>query len=289
MPIITSAIPLRRRAVSEAGWVKLLLIGAGVAVLTLFLLLPLATVFGEAFSKGIDAYVVAIADDDAQAAIRLTLIVAVISVPLNVVFGVAAAWCLAKFDFRGKSLLTTLVDIPFSVSPVISGLIYVLLFGLQGWFGPWLRDHDIKLIFAVPGIVMATVFVTFPFVARELIPLMEEQGTEEEEAAVVLGAGGWRIFWTVTLPNIKWGLLYGVLLCNARAMGEFGAVSVVSGHVRGLTNTMPLHIEILYNEYNYMAAFAVASLLAMLALVTLAAKALLEWRFSREIAADARH
>lgn len=282
-------VPLRPRAVSEARWVKVLLICIGVGLLAIFLLLPLATVFAEALSKGIDAYVGALVDEDAQAAIRLTLIVAVIAVPLNVVFGLTAAWCIAKFDFHGKSLLTTLIDIPFSVSPVISGLLYVLLFGLQGWFGPWLQAHDIKLIFAVPGIVMATVFVTFPFVARELIPLMEEQGTEEEEAAVVLGASGWRVFWKVTLPNIKWGLLYGVLLCNARAMGEFGAVSVVSGHVRGLTNTMPLHVEILYNEYNYMAAFAVASLLAMLALVTLAAKALLEWRFSREIAAGARH
>jgi sulfate transport system permease protein len=284
-----ATVPLRPRAVSEAPWVKLLLITIGVAILTLFLLLPLATVFGEALSKGVGAYASALVDDDAQAAIRLTLLVAAIAVPFNVVFGVAAAWCIAKFDFRGKSLLTTLIDIPFSVSPVISGLVYVLLFGLQGWFGPWLKDHDIKLIFAVPGIVLATVFVTFPFVARELIPLMEEQGTEEEEAAVVLGASGWCVFWRVTLPNIKWGLLYGVLLCNARAMGEFGAVSVVSGHVRGLTNTMPLHVEILYNEYNYMAAFAVASLLAMLALVTLAAKALLEWRFSSEIAAGSRH
>ncbi|PKU24778.1 sulfate ABC transporter permease subunit CysW [Telmatospirillum siberiense] len=283
-----SAARRRSRAVSETLWVKGLLTALGVAILGLFLLLPLATVFGEAFSKGADAYFAALVDDDALAAIRLTLLVAVIAVPLNVVFGAVASWCIAKFDFRAKSLLITLIDIPFSVSPVISGLIYVLLFGLQGWFGPWLRDHDIKLIFAVPGIVLATVFVTFPFVARELIPLMESQGTEEEEAAVVLGASGWRIFWTVTVPNIKWGLLYGVLLCNARAMGEFGAVSVVSGHVRGVTNTMPLHVEILYNEYNYMAAFAVASLLALLALVTLAAKALLVWRFSREIAADAR-
>lgn len=283
-----SAIPRRPRAVSEAPWVKVALIAVAIAILGLFLLLPLATVFGEAFSKGVDAYFAALADDDAVAAVRLTLIVAVIAVPLNVVFGATASWCIAKFDFRGKSLLITLIDIPFSVSPVISGLVYVLLFGLQGWFGPWLRDHDIKLIFALPGIVLATVFVTFPFVARELIPLMEAQGTEEEEAAVVLGASGWRIFWTVTVPNIKWGLLYGVLLCNARAMGEFGAVSVVSGHVRGLTNTMPLHVEILYNEYNYMAAFAVASVLAMLALVTLVAKTLLAWRFSREIAADAR-
>ena len=231
----------------------------------------------------------ALADRRRRAAIRLTLTVAGIAVPLNVVFGVAAAWCIAKFEFPGKSMLTTLIDVPFSVSPVISGLIYVLLFGLQGWFGPWLAQHDYKVIFAAPGMILATVFVTFPFVARELIPLMEEQGTDEEEAAVVLGAGGWRIFWHVTLPNIKWGLLYGVLLCNARAMGEFGAVSVVSGHIRGLTNTMPLHVEILYNEYNYMAAFAVASVLAMLALVTLAARALLEWRFADEIAAGARH
>lgn len=269
-------------------WVRVLLVCAAMTVLTLFLLLPLITVFGEALSKGLDAYVAALSDSDALAAIRLTLLVAAIAVPLNVVFGIAAAWCIAKFDFSGKSLLTTLIDIPFSVSPVISGLLYVLLFGLQGWFGPWLREHDVKLIFAVPGIVLATVFVTVPFVARELIPLMEAQGTEEEEAAVVLGAGGWRIFWSVTLPNIKWGVLYGVLLCNARAMGEFGAVSVVSGHIRGLTNTMPLHVEILYNEYNYVAAFAVASLLALLALLTLAAKSLLEWRFSRELAAATR-
>jgi sulfate transport system permease protein len=270
-------------------WVRIGLIGAACAVLTLFLLLPLATVFEEALSKGVDAYFKALADDDARAAIRLTLTVAGIAVPLNVAFGVIAAWCIAKFEFPGKSLLTTLIDVPFSVSPVISGLIYVLLFGLQGWFGPWLSLHGYSIIFAVPGMVLATVFVTFPFVARELIPLMEEQGTDEEEAAVVLGAGSWRIFWHVTLPNIKWGLLYGVLLCNARAMGEFGAVSVVSGHIRGMTNTMPLHVEILYNEYNYMAAFAVASVLAMLALVTLAARALLEWRFAKEIAAGARH
>lgn len=284
-----SSADYRSRVVGEAAWIKYLLIGLAVTILGLFMLLPLATVFGEAFSKGADAYFAALADDDALSAIRLTLLIAAISVPLNIAFGVVASWCIAKFDFLGKSLLVTLIDIPFSVSPVISGLIYVLLFGLQGWFGPWLREHDIKLIFAMPGIVLATIFVTFPFVARELIPLMEAQGTEEEEAAVVLGASGWRIFWTVTLPNIKWGLLYGVLLCNARAMGEFGAVSVVSGHVRGVTNTMPLHVEILYNEYNYMAAFAVASLLALLALVTLVAKSLLEWRFSREIAADVRH
>jgi len=285
----TAIVPNRRRALSEPLWVKFGLIGLALAFLGLFLLLPLLSVFGEALAKGIDAYFRALADDDAQSAIRLTLTVAVIAVPLNVVFGVTAAWCVAKFEFPGKSILISLIDLPFSVSPVISGLIYVLLFGLQGWLGPWLSGHDVKIIFAVPGIVLATVFVTFPFVARELIPLMEEQGTDEEEAAVVLGASGLVLFWKVTLPNIKWGLLYGVLLCNARAMGEFGAVSVVSGHVRGLTNTMPLHVEILYNEYNYVAAFAIASVLALLALVTLAAKSLLEWRFSKEIAASARH
>jgi len=284
-----ATVPNRRRALSEPLWVKFGLIGLALAFLGLFLLLPLLSVFGEALAKGIDAYFRALADDDAQSAIRLTLTVAVIAVPLNVVFGVTAAWCVAKFEFPGKSILISLIDLPFSVSPVISGLIYVLLFGLQGWLGPWLSGHDVKIIFAVPGIVLATVFVTFPFVARELIPLMEEQGTDEEEAAVVLGASGLVLFWKVTLPNIKWGLLYGVLLCNARAMGEFGAVSVVSGHVRGLTNTMPLHVEILYNEYNYVAAFAIASVLALLALVTLAAKSLLEWRFSKEIAASARH
>jgi sulfate transport system permease protein len=230
-----------------------------------------------------------LADDDVQSAVRLTLTVAGIAVPFNLVFGVTAAWCIAKFDFRGKHVLISLIDLPFSVSPVISGLIYVLLFGAHGWFGPWLKDHGVQIIFAVPGIVLATVFVTFPFIARELIPLMEAQGTEEEEAAVVLGARGWHIFWRVTLPNIKWGLLYGVLLCNARAMGEFGAVSVVSGHIRGLTDTMPLEVEILYNEYNFLAAFAVASLLAMLALLTLAAKSLLAWRFSKELAAGGRH
>ncbi|HLN24195.1 MAG TPA: sulfate ABC transporter permease subunit CysW [Patescibacteria group bacterium] len=287
--ITTAAVPNRQRALSEPLWVKFGLIGLALAFLGLFLLLPLLSVFGEALAKGFDAYFRALADEDAQSAIRLTLIVAVIAVPLNVVFGVTAAWCVAKFEFPGKSILISLIDVPFSVSPVISGLIYVLLFGLQGWLGPWLSGHDVKIIFAVPGIVLATVFVTFPFVARELIPLMEEQGTDEEEAAVVLGASGLVLFWKVTLPNIKWGLLYGVLLCNARAMGEFGAVSVVSGHVRGLTNTMPLHVEILYNEYNYVAAFAIASVLAMLALVTLAAKSLLEWRFSKEIAASARH
>jgi sulfate transport system permease protein len=243
-----------------------------------FLAAPLYTVFSQAFAKGPEAYARALSHPDSLAAIRLTLMTAAIAVPLNLAIGLCASWAIAKFEFKGKSLLITLIDLPFSVSPVISGLIFVLLFGLQGWFGPFLTAHEIKLIFAVPGIVMATIFVTFPFVARELIPLMQEQGTEEEEAALMLGANGWQTFFRITLPNAKWGLLYGVLLCNARAMGEFGAVSVVSGHIRGLTNTMPLHIEILYNEYNYVAAFAVATLLAGLALVTLCAKSLLERR-----------
>jgi sulfate transport system permease protein len=265
-------------AITEPFWVKALLIGIALAFLTLFLFVPLIAVFTEALKKGWGAYAVAILEPDALAAIKLTLLVAVISVPLNLVFGVAAAWAIAKFEFRGKSILLTLIDLPFSVSPVIAGLIYVLIFGAQGWFGPWLSDHDIKILFAAPGIVLATIFITFPFVARELIPLMQSQGNEEEEAALVLGASGWRTFWHVTLPNIKWGLLYGVILCNARAMGEFGAVSVVSGHIRGETNTMPLHVEILYNEYNFTAAFATASLLALLALVTLAIKTFIEWR-----------
>jgi sulfate transport system permease protein len=235
-------------------------------------------VFTEALKKGWHTYLAAIVEPDAWAAIKLTLLTAGIAVPLNLVFGVAAAWTIAKFEFRGKSILLTLIDLPFSVSPVVSGLIYVLLFGAQGWLGPWLAEHDIKILFAVPGIVLATIFVTFPFVARELIPLMQAQGNEEEEAALVLGASGWRTFWHVTLPNVKWGLLYGVILCNARAMGEFGAVSVVSGHIRGETNTMPLQVEILYNEYNFAAAFAIASLLALLALVTLAIKSFIEWR-----------
>jgi len=267
-----------RRATSEPPLVKWLLIGGALAFLTFFLFLPLAIVFTEALKKGVDVYLAAVAEPDARSAIQLTLLAAGISVPLNLVFGVAAAWCIAKFEFRGKNVLLTLIDLPFSVSPVISGLIFVLVFGLQGWFGEWLRDHDLKIIFAVPGIVLATTFVTFPFVARELIPLMQAQGTEQEEAARVLGAGGWAIFWRVTLPNIKWALLYGVILCNARAMGEFGAVSVVSGHIRGQTNTMPLHIEILYNEYQFAAAFAVASLLALLALVTLVLKYIVEQR-----------
>ncbi|MGB0127925.1 MAG: sulfate ABC transporter permease subunit CysW [Rhodocyclaceae bacterium] len=253
----------------EPAWIKATLISVALSFFALFLLLPLASVFAQALRKGWFAYLSALVEPDALAAVELTLLVAVIAVPLNLVFGVAAAWAIAKFEFFGKRLLVTLIDLPFSVSPVVSGLIYVLLFGAEGWFGSWLAEHDIKIIFAVPGLVLATIFVTFPFVARELIPLMEAQGQEEEEAAVVLGASGWQVFWHTTLPNIKWGLLYGVILCNARAMGEFGAVSVVSGHIRGQTNTMPLQVEILYNEYNYAAAFAVASLLALLALVTL--------------------
>jgi sulfate transport system permease protein len=262
----------------DPAWVRIALIALALGFLALFLFMPLAAVFVGALKKGWGSYLAAIAEPDALSAIKLTLIAAGIAVPLNLVFGVAAAWAIAKFEFRGKSFLTTLIDLPFAVSPVISGLIYVLIFGAQGWFWPWLIEHDLKVVFAVPGIVLATVFVTFPFVARELIPLMQAQGTEEEEAAVVLGAHGWQVFRRVTLPNIKWGLLYGVILCNARAMGEFGAVSVVSGHIRGLTNTMPLHIEILYNEYQFTAAFAVASLLALLALVTLAAKTYVEQR-----------
>lgn len=265
-------------ATTEPAWVRWSLIAAALTFLSLFLFVPLVAVFFEALKKGWDVYLAAIVEPDAVSAIKLTLIAAGISVPLNLVFGISAAWAIAKFDFRGKSLLLTLIDLPFSVSPVIAGLIYVLVFGLQGWMGEWLRDHDLKIIFAVPGIVLATVFVTFPFIARELIPLMQAQGQEQEEAARVLGASGWQIFWRVTLPNVKWALLYGVILCNARAMGEFGAVSVVSGHIRGFTNTMPLHIEILYNEYQFAASFAVASLLAGLALVTLVLKYLVEQR-----------
>jgi sulfate transport system permease protein len=279
---------IKQPALKETPLAQWLLTLAALVFLLLFLFLPLLAVFTEALRQGIGAYLVALVEPDAFSAIKLTLLVAAIAVPANLVFGVAASWCIAKFEFRGKQLLLTLIDLPFSVSPVISGMIYVLLFGLHGWIGPWLKAHDIQIIFALPGIVIATIFVTFPFVARELIPLMQEQGREDEEAAIVLGAGGWQIFWRVTLPNIRWGLLYGVLLCNARAMGEFGAVSVVSGHIRGQTNTMPLHVEILYNEYNFVAAFAVASLLALLALVTLAAKSVLEWRFAAEIAASRR-
>ena len=271
----------------EPRWVRWTLIAIALTFLTLFLFVPLVAVFTEALKRGWDTYVESILDPDAISAIKLTLIAAGIAVPLNLVFGVAAAWAIAKFDFKGKSILLTLIDLPFSVSPVIAGLIYVLLFGAQGWFGEWLAAHDIKILFAVPGIVLATVFITFPFVARELIPLMQQQGTEEEEAALVLGASGWQTFWRVTLPNIKWGLLYGVILCNARAMGEFGAVSVVSGHIRGETNTMPLQVEILYNEYNFTAAFAIASLLALLALVTLAVKTFIEWRLHQSRSADA--
>ena len=285
MSAIALAIPAgaqRTLATQEPAWVRWTLIGLALAFLTLFLFVPLISVFYEALRKGVQVYFASIVEADALSAIRLTLITAAIAVPLNLVFGLAAAWAIAKFEFRGKNLLITLIDLPFSVSPVISGLIYVLIFGLQGWLGPWLAEHDIKIIFAVPGIVLATIFITVPFVARELIPLMQAQGTEEEEAAVLLGASGWQTFFRVTLPNIKWGLLYGAILCNARAMGEFGAVSVVSGHIRGLTNTMPLHVEILYNEYNFAAAFAVASLLALLALVTLALKALVESRTTPE-------
>jgi sulfate transport system permease protein len=286
-----AAQPVARRSVAprtalaataEPAWVRRTLIGMALAFLAFFLFVPLAAVFFEAFKKGWGVYLAAITEPDAVSAIWLTLIAAAISVPLNLVFGIAAAWSIAKFDFRGKNVLLTLIDLPFSVSPVIAGLIYVLIFGLQGWFGESLRDHDLKVIFAVPGIVLATVFVTFPFVARELIPLMQAQGQEQEEAARVLGASGWQMFWRVTLPNVKWALLYGVILCNARAMGEFGAVSVVSGHIRGQTNTMPLHIEILYNEYQFAAAFAVASLLALLALVTLVLKYAVEQRVKKQ-------
>ncbi|MEI6228342.1 MAG: sulfate ABC transporter permease subunit CysW [Methylophilaceae bacterium] len=271
----------RSRATSEPSWVRWSLIGLMLAFLTLFLIVPLVAVFTEALRKGFSTYITTLIDPDALSSIQLTLIAAAIAVPLNLVFGVAAAWAIAKFEFKGKSILITLIDLPFAVSPVIAGLIYVLIFGLQGWVGSSLVDNDIKVIFAIPGIVLATIFVTFPFVARELIPLMQAQGKEEEEAGLVLGASGWQILWRITLPNVKWGLLYGVILTNARAMGEFGAVSVVSGHIRGMTNTMPLHVEILYNEYNYAAAFAVASLLAILALVTLVLKSLVEWQSAR--------
>ena len=285
-------VPAARRvataATVESAAVRWILIGVAVGFLALFIVLPLAIVFSQAFAKGIGVYWASLRTPDALAAIRLTLLAAGIAVPLNLVFGVAAAWAIGKFDFVGKSLLITLIDLPFSVSPVVSGLIYVLLFGLQGVLGSWLARHDLQIIFAVPGIVLATIFVTFPFVARELIPLVQAQGQEEEEAAIALGASGWQTFFRVSLPNIKWGLLYGVILCNARAMGEFGAVSVVSGHIRGRTNTMPLHIEILYNEYQFSAAFAVASLLALLALATLVVKTIVEWRARRQLAESAR-
>ena len=268
---------------TESPLVRWTLTALALAFMALFLLLPLAAVFTEALRNGAAAYFDALKDPDAWSAIRLTLLTALVAVPLNLVFGIAAAWAIAKYEFKGKAFLTTLVDLPFSVSPVVAGLIYVLVFGAQGWFGPWLQAHDIKIVFAVPGIILATVFVTFPFIARELIPLMQAQGNDEEQAAIVLGASGWQTFWHVILPNIKWGLIYGVILCNARAMGEFGAVSVVSGHIRGQTNTMPLHVEILYNEYQSVAAFAVASLLALLALVTLVLKSIVEWRHEREL------
>ncbi len=292
LPLSTRALQPDRRvataATGESVLVRWVLIGVAVLFLGVFIFLPLAIVFSQAFAKGISVYWASLVQPDALAAIRLTLLAAAIAVPLNVVFGVAAAWAIGKFEFVGKSLLITLIDLPFSVSPVVSGLIYVLLFGLQGVLGPWLARHDLQVIFAVPGIVLATIFVTFPFVARELIPLLQAQGQEEEEAALALGASGWQTFFRVSLPNIKWGLLYGVILCNARAMGEFGAVSVVSGHIRGRTNTMPLHVEILYNEYQFSAAFAVASLLALLALTTLFVKTIVEWRARRQLAESAR-
>jgi sulfate transport system permease protein len=287
-----AAAPKRRparSAVTESPATRYVLIAVALVFLALFLVLPLLSVFVQALAKGADTYFASLTEPDTVAAIRLTLLVAAIAVPLNLVFGVAAAWAIAKFEFKGKAFLITLIDLPFSVSPVISGLVYVLLFGAGSALGPWLTAHGIQILFAVPGIVLATVFVTFPFVARELIPLMQEQGTTDEEAALSLGATGWQVFWRVTLPNIRWGLLYGVLLCNARAMGEFGAVSVVSGHIRGLTNTMPLQVEILYNEYNFAGAFAVASLLALLALVTLVVKTILEFRYARAVSHDTAH
>ncbi|MBY2918209.1 sulfate ABC transporter permease subunit CysW [Rhizobium leguminosarum] len=290
MALDVTAQPTKLRSVTTENRIaRFSLIILSLVFLLLILLLPLAAVFVEAFRKGAGPFLQALADAETFSAIRLTLIVAGVSVPLNLVFGVAAAWAIAKFEFKGKAFLTTLIDLPFSVSPVISGLVFVLLFGANTWLGQWFSAHDIKILFAVPGLILATMFVTFPFVARELIPLMQEQGTADEEAALSLGASGWQTFWHVTLPNIKWGLLYGVLLCNARAMGEFGAVSVVSGHIRGQTNTMPLQVEILYNEYNFTGAFAVATLLALLALVTLVLKTLLEMRYSAEIAASRRH
>ena len=286
--VLPVAHPRLRAPTTETAAVKAILIAVALGFLGLFLAFPLIIVFFEALRGGIGAYLASLREPEALAAIRLTLLVAIIAVPANLVFGVAAAWAIAKFKFPGRTFLITLIDLPFSVSPVIAGLIYVILFGTQGYLGPWLQGYGIQIVFAVPGIVLATIFVTFPFVARELIPLMQEQGTEDEEAAISLGASGWQTFLRVTLPNVKWGLMYGVLLCNARAMGEFGAVSVVSGHIRGMTNTMPLHVEILYNEYNWIAAFAVASLLALLALITLILKSLLEWRYGEELAAVRR-
>jgi sulfate/thiosulfate transport system permease protein len=283
-----SEVRRERPALTDPRWARAAIFIGGIGFLFLFVVLPMATVAVEAFRKGVGLYFHSLNDPDTVSAIRMTLTVAAIAVPLNCVFGVAAAWAFGKFDFRGKTILLSLIDLPFSVSPVIAGMVFLLVFGLQGWFGPWLREHHIKVFFALPGLVLATIFVTLPFVARELIPLMQEQGTDEEEAARMLGAGGFRIFWSITLPNIKWALLYGVLLCNARAMGEFGAVSVVSGHIRGLTNTLPLQVDILYNEYNMVAAFATASLLAGLALITLAAKSFLEWRYADQLALTRR-
>jgi len=277
-----------RPALRDPRWARAAIFIGGIGFLFVFVVLPMATVAVEAFRKGVGLYFQSLHDPDTVSAIRMTLTVAAIAVPLNCIFGVTAAWAFGKFDFRGKTVLLSLIDLPFSVSPVIAGMVFLLVFGLQGWFGPWLREHHIKVVFALPGLVLATIFVTLPFVARELIPLMQEQGTEEEEAARMLGAGGFRIFWSITLPNIKWALLYGVLLCNARAMGEFGAVSVVSGHIRGLTNTLPLQVDILYNEYNMVAAFATASLLAGLAFITLAAKSFLEWRYADQLALTRR-
>ncbi len=283
MSITYTQADLRRTHPAYRGrWTPVVLTTIAILFLGVFLVLPLAAVFVEAFRKGLGVYLQSFSDPDARSAMRLTLLVALVVIPLNLVFGVAASWAITKFDFRGKGLFLTLIDLPFAISPVISGVIFVMLFGLNGWFGPWLLEHHIQIIFAVPGIVLATLFVTFPFIARELIPLMQSQGTEQEQAALVLGASGWQMFWRVTLPNIKWGLLYGVILCNARAIGEFGAVSVVSGHIRGQTNTVPLHIEILYNEYNFVGAFAMASLLTLLALITLAVKTLVEWKTKKD-------
>jgi sulfate transport system permease protein len=286
VPTVSGGVKVADRSphISESSWVKWLLIGIALLFLVLILILPLITVFSQAFRKGIDVYIAAITEPDARAAIKLTLIAAGVAVPLNLLFGLAAAWSITKFTFKGKNILTTLIDLPFAISPVIAGLIFILLFGARGMFGPWLMEHDIKIIFSTPGIILATVFITFPFVARELIPIMQAQGSLEEEAAASMGAGGWTIFWKVTLPNIKWGLLYGLILCNARAMGEFGAVSVVSGHIRGETNTLPLHVEILYNEYQFAASFAAASLLVLLALVTLLVKSLIEWKHNQSVA-----
>ncbi|CAN7350628.1 sulfate ABC transporter permease subunit CysW [Phenylobacterium sp. LjRoot225] len=280
---------MSRKPIVRLPGIAPLLVIAAVAVMGLLVILPLVTVFHDAFAKGVGTFLEKLKEPDALAAIRLTLIVAAISVPLNAAFGVAAAWAIAKFEFKGKSLLLTLIDLPFSISPVVSGLVWVLLFGAQGWFGEWLVDHDVKIIFALPGLVLATILVTFPFVARELIPLMQDQGADEEVAALTLGASGFTTFWKITIPNIRWALLYGVLLCNARAMGEFGAVSVVSGHIRGLTTTLPLHVEVLYNDYDFVGAFAAASILASLGLVTLVLKTALEWRHAGELAASRRH